>query len=132
MGIQFYLDRLANMHLAHIGVGGVSGALAIYPDLNITGSPRLDVCVHAPGRIADIEFVKKLDPALESTDNPMEPAQLVLHFVRSAHSYFEQYLPGIKSASWVECMLDLHEMRLSAQADEWLNQWIRETTSHNE
>lgn len=130
--LKFLLDRLQKMHLDHIGIGGVPGALAVYPDLNITGSPRLDICVHAPGKIADIEFVKKLDPALEPTDNQMEPAQVVLHFVRSDYSYFEQHLPGINRASWVECMLDLHEMRLSAQADEWLNQWIREKASRNE
>ena len=120
------------MHLDHIGIGGVPGALAVYPDLNITGSPRLDICVHAPGKIADIEFVKKLDPALEPADNQMEPAQVVIHFVRSDYSYFEQHMPGISRASWVECMLDLHEMRLSAQADEWLKQWIREKASRNE
>ena len=130
--LKFLLDRLQKMHLDHIGIGGVPGALAVYPDLNITGSPRLDICVHAPGKIADIEFVKKLDPALEPTDNQMEPAQVVLHFVRSDYSYFEQHLPGINRASWVECMLDLHEMRLSAQADEWLNQWIREKALRNE
>lgn len=129
---QFLLDRLAEMHLDHVGVGGVPGALAVYPDLNITGSPRLDICVHAPGKVADIAFVKKLDPALEPADNPMEPAQVVIHFVRSDHSYFEQHLPGINRASWVECMLDLHEMRLNAQADEWLHQWVKKKASRNE
>jgi hypothetical protein len=125
----FLLERLAKMQLDHIGVGGIPGALAVYPDLNITGSPRLDICIHAPGKVADIEFVKKLDPALEPTKDQMEPAQVVLHFVRSEYSCFEQHLRGIKRASWVECMLDLHEMRLGAQADEWLHQWIREKES---
>lgn len=128
---NFLLERLANMRLDHVAVGGVPGALATYPDLNITGNPRLDLCIHAPGKIANIEFVKMLDPALEPTNDQLEPAQVVLHFVRSDHSYFEQGLPGIQRASWVECMLDLHEMRLGAQADEWLYQWIREKESDN-
>ncbi len=129
---KFLMDRLAKMRLDYIGVGGVPGALAVYPDLNITGSPRLDICIHAPGKIADVDFVKKLDPALELTKDQMEPALVVLHFVRSEYSYFEQHLPGIKRAGWVECMLDLHEMRLGEQADEWLHQWIREKESRNE
>lgn len=129
---SFLLERLANMQLGHIGVGGVPGALAVYPDLNITGSPRLDICIHAPGKVADIAFVKKLDPALELTKDQMEPAQVVIHFVRSEYNNFEQYLPDIKRASWVECMLDLHEMHLGEQADEWLQQWIREKESGHE
>jgi hypothetical protein len=123
---SYLLERLARMQLDHVGVGGVLGAMAVYPDLNITGSPRLDICIHAPGKVADIEFVKNLDPALEPTTDLMEPAQVFLHFVRSDYSDFEQHLPGLKKASWVECMLDLHEMRLGEQADEWLHQWIRE------
>ena len=128
---NFLLERLAKMQLDYVAVGGVPGALAVYPDLNITGNPRLDLCIHAPGKSADVEFVKKLDPALEPTNDQLEPAQVVLHFVRSDHSYFERSLQGIQRASWVECMLDLHEMRLGAQADEWLNQWIREKESGN-
>ena len=128
---KYLLERLAKMQLDYVAVGGVPGALAAYPDLNITGNPRLDLCIHAPGKIADVEFVKNLDPALEPTKNQLEPAQVVLHFVRSDHSHFERDLQGIQRASWVECMLDLHEMRLGAQADEWLYQWIREKESGN-
>jgi len=129
---SFLLERLANMQLDHIGVGGIPAALAVYPDLNITGSPRLDICIHAPGKVADIAFIKQLDPALELTKDQMEPAQVNLHFVRSEYSHFEQYLPGIKRASWVECMLDLHEMRLGEQADDWLQKWIRDKESGHE
>ena len=129
---KFLQARLERTQLDHIGIGGVSGALAVFPDLNITGSPRLDLCIHAPGKIANIEFVKYLDPALEPTSDQSEPAQVVLHFVRSSYSYFEQYLPGTKRASWVECMMDLHEMRLNKQADEWLYQWIKEKELVNE
>ena len=128
---KFLLERLAKMQLDHVSVGGVPGALAVYPDLNITGNPRLDLCIHAPGKTANMEFVKKLDPALEPANDQLEPAQVVLHFVRSKHSFFEQGLRGIQRASWVECMLDLHEMRLGAQADEWLFQWIREKENSN-
>jgi len=120
------------MQLGHIGVGGVPGALAVYSDLNITGSPRLDICIHAPGKVADIAFVKKLDPALEPTKDQMEPAQVIVHFIRSDYSHIEQYLPGIKRASWLESMLDLHEMCLGKQTDEWLQHWMRGKESGHE
>ncbi len=123
---SYLMEQLARMQLGQVGIGGVSGAVRYFPDLDITGDPRLDLSIHAPGKVANIDFINQLDPALEQAEDPMEPAQVVLHFVRSDCSFFGNDSRGIRAASWVECMLDLHEMRLGTQAEEWLNKWIIE------
>jgi hypothetical protein len=124
------LERLTEMQLEQVGVGGVFGAMEFYPDLDITGDPRIYLSIHAPGNSTNIDFVQKIDPALVPIKDPTETGQLVLHFVRSDRSFFSHGSGGIRTASWVECMLDLHEMRSGTQADQWLNAWLNEKESN--
>lgn len=115
------LQRLAAMRPEHVAVGGVPAASAWYPGLDIAGNPRLDLCVHAPGKQADLGFVQALDPALQETDDPSAPAQVALHFTRSRASFFADLSPGLSRAGRVDSLLDLHDLRFEKQADEWLN-----------
>ena len=99
-------------------LGGVLAARHYHPELDLMGLPRLDLCVHSPGRWPDVSFVRRLDPALEATPNPTEPARLIVHFVRQAKSLFLEGPDGLAWADPVECLLDLHEARLEPQAAE--------------
>ena len=81
------------------------------------GDPRLDISMHCPGDRMDPNFVEKLDPALKREEDPTAPASLVIHAIRRKEAYFTKCDEGLSIADPVECMLDLHELRLEPQAD---------------
>jgi hypothetical protein len=113
------LQRLGTVAPGGIAVGGVAGARRYHPGLDIVGLPRLDLSVHAPQRDADVGFLSRLDPALKPVRDPAEPARVVLHFVRHAEPLFTPNPGGLPWADPVECLLDLDEAGLHAQALEF-------------
>jgi len=119
--IDSLLQRLKRMRLHEVAVGGILGARHFYPKIDLMGTPRLDLVVHCPCKYADIDFVEQLDPALKREDDPDIPATLVLHFIRRREKFFETDSGEVPWADPVECLLDLHEVRLEPQALEFLN-----------
>jgi hypothetical protein len=113
-------ERLQHLRPKGVAIGGVLGARHHDPELDLMGLPRLDVSVFSPGREADIAFVRQIDPALEATSDPAEPARLVVHFVRHREPLFEADAGGLPWADPVECLLDLHEARLEPQAAQFV------------
>lgn len=68
----------------------------------------------------DLDFIRRLDPALSPTTKA-HAAALVVHAVPRAVSLFEtDPSEGVPWADPVEILLDLHELRLSAQADAFI------------
>ena len=108
--------RLSQFGRKEITVGGVIGSKRFYPDLDIVGVPRLDLCIHAPGARVDLDFVKQLDPALEQTIDPHRPVRLALHFVRRKDPLFDREKDGSLWPDPVECLLELYNARLDQQA----------------
>jgi hypothetical protein len=84
------VQRLGRLGREDVAVGGVIGARRHWPDLDIVGTPRLDLCVHAPGKHVDLDFVQQLDPALERTRDTHRPARLALHFIRRKTRFLER------------------------------------------
>jgi hypothetical protein len=114
------LNRLKRLKRSDIAVGGVVGARHYQPELDLVGTPRLELSLHCRGRNVDWGFVKELDPALQETKLRDEPAPLVIHLVRRATSLFESGPDRLQWADPVECLLDLHEGRLESQALEFV------------
>lgn len=114
------LRRLTQTAPASVAVGGVAGARHYHPRLDLVGLPRVDLSVHAPGRLADIAFIHRLDPALTKVTDPAAPAVVVLHFVRHQEALFAPSPSGLPLADPLECFFDLHEAGLQAQASELL------------
>lgn len=108
--------RLRQLERSDIAVGGVLGAKYHYGDLDIVGAPRLDLCIHAPGKSVDLSFVHRLDPGLQPNPDTREPGQVALHFVRRDNPLFYHEGKHILWADPVECLLDLYEARLKVQA----------------
>lgn len=108
--------RLGQLDRKDITVGGVIGAKRYYPDLDIVGVPRLDLCIHAPGSRVDLDFVKQLDPALAPTRDPHRPARLAIHFVRRKDPLFDREKDGSVWPDPVECLVELFNARLDQQA----------------
>ncbi len=110
------LLRVTSLSRQDVAVGGVIGAKRYYPDLDIVGTPRLDLAIHCPGKRVDLAFVQKLDPALDRTRDAHRPARLALHFVRREDALFDRDQDGSQWADPVECLLELYNARLDQQA----------------
>jgi hypothetical protein len=119
------LRRLKALDRPDLAVGGSKGARYWYPDLDLVGDPRLDISIHCAHGQLDLAFVDQLDPALEVTKDRLEPTTLVIHAIRREVSFFEVRPQGINIADPVECLLDLHEMRLEPQAREFVRSFGR-------
>jgi hypothetical protein len=115
------LRRLRQLQRKDIAVGGVLGAKHYQPSLDLVGNPRLDLSIHSGRKTADLSFVERLDPGLEKTVRRDESPTLVIHAIRRAESLFQPGADGLPWADPLECLLDLHEMRLESQALEFLN-----------
>jgi hypothetical protein len=109
------LRRFQKLGLPHIAVSGVEGARQYFPQIDLIGLPRLDLCIHARTAKPDLGFIRSLDPGLEQASNRDASGPLVLHFLHRKSSLFENGW-----ADPVECLLDLHEMRLESQASQFL------------
>ncbi len=113
--------RLDTLHgrgeAAEVSFGGVLGAERLYPDLNITTPPRLGVCVYN----SDSSFVRQLDAGLLETSDPDDKAVLVLHMTRDPTRGPNKSHELVVVASPVDCLADLLEIGLEAEAkDYWL------------
>jgi hypothetical protein len=109
--------RIAKLGRKDIAAGGVIGARGHCPDLDLLGTPRVDLTLHCPGDWADLSFVSQLDPALAPATKT-EPLALVVHVIRRRESFFKPGPAGLLWADPVECLLDLHEARLEAPAQQ--------------
>lgn len=123
------IRRLARLGRTDIAIGGVVGAKGLYADLDIVGIPRLDVTVHCPQHRLDTSFVGQADPALIPAESHDEPAALVVHVIRRQESLFRPGPDAVPYADPVECLSDLHEMRLESQARELFKFFAKSRTS---
>jgi hypothetical protein len=118
---ESHLRRLEKLNPPGLAIGGVLGAKHYYPDLDLVGTPRLDLSLHSPGRRMNLDFIAQLDPALKRVEDPLAPANVVVHAVRHADAQFTQRDGGLAWADQVECLFDLHEARLEMQATQFLS-----------
>ena len=115
------LRRLRQHPAPDIAVGGVLAAKHYQPAFDLIGNPRLDLCFHSGRKATDLSLFEGLDPGLERTRSRDESPTLVVHTIRRAESLFQPGDGGLPWADPVECLLDLHEAGLEAQALEFLN-----------
>jgi hypothetical protein len=116
---EVLLDRLRDLGRNDIAVSGVFGARHYLPGIDLVGTPRLDLVVHARRFAGPPNFLRRLDPALKPAGRG-EPCQVVVHTLFRPEPFFSQPENGIRWADEVECLLDLHEMRLESQALEFV------------
>lgn len=116
-------ERLQRLNLPNVAIGGVIGAKHYYPKLDITGSPHLDVVVHG-GVKSDLEFIKKIDPALGQMNSLVEPANVVVHFLPRAESMFIKDPNGSVLADPIECLANLFQGGLDYQGEDMLSALI--------
>lgn len=104
-----------------VAVGGVLGATHYFPEIDITAPPRLDLSVYGH---CDLGFMRRLDAALERTDDPKERARVVVHLTPEPRRFVhEQQQPYAAWASELECLCDLIEQGLDEQALDFIEQF---------
>ena len=103
-----------------VDLGGVLGAQQHYPDLNITAAPRLDLCVYD----GDASFVRKIDAGLAETVDPSDKAVLVIHMTRDPRRG-SRAAGDLRPASVVDCLADLLEIGLHAEARDFWDAMVR-------
>jgi hypothetical protein len=119
------LDRAVNLGIGELAVGGVIAARHYYPQLDLRGTPRLDLTLHCPPKKkADLSFVERLDPALERTQSKSEPVALAVHILGTQEAFFKTVGDGLPLADEVDCLLSLHDAQLEAQAKEFLDHLV--------
>lgn len=109
-------QRLFKLGRDDLAVGGVIGARHFHPELDIAGEPRLDITLH---NSTDLSFVRKLDAGLRPAAIGEKPS-LVVHFTSGTVPPFVKTPEGTW-ADPLECLVDLYEMGLYAQAQEFLS-----------
>jgi hypothetical protein len=118
------LDRLwglqAKGKALDVAVGGVQGARHYYPELDLVGSPRMELSWHCCGPVSEPSFVSLLDPALGPVRSREEVPALVVHLLQRKESLFQRIASGPAVADPTECLLDLQEARLDEQAESFL------------
>lgn len=122
------LQRLRALERTDIAVGGVMGARHYLPEIDIVGTPRLDLVIHSRRGVIPPQLPRLLDPALVPAKRG-EPCQLVLHTLFRHESFFEASSDGLFWADEVECLFDLHEARLESQALEFLDGLLAKSKS---
>jgi len=110
------IKRLKRLNRPDIAIGGVAGAFQFLPELDISGTPRLDLTIHSPNGTADMSFLRNLDPALKPWKRDDPPPSLSVHFLRRKPSFFRVDKAGLFWADPIECLLDLLEAKLDFQA----------------
>jgi len=113
------LRRIRRLKRKEIAVGGVFGAKRFFQQLDIVSAPCLDLCIHAPSGIADVDFIRGLDPALERTSDSQAPTGLAVHFLRRDKPFFEGDSDTGLWCDPVECLIDLYEARLGVQTEQF-------------
>lgn len=98
-----------------VRIGGVIGAAKLFPELDITAAPRLDLCVDRdPSRIATI-----LDAGLVRKARPDQRVAVAVHVTSSPLGASRGELKSQGPwASELECLADLVEMGYTREASE--------------
>lgn len=120
--LPWLAKRVRGLKQEHIAFGGVIAAKEWQADFDLDGTPRIDLCVHAPDGRRDLSFMRDIDPALETTDDETRAAVAVHSLVRR-ESHFRHHPELSRIADPVETLLDLYELRLDSQADAFLKHW---------
>ena len=109
------LKRLKKLQPKRFAVGGVVAARHWHSDFDLNGVPRVDLLCDVSEGSLDLDFVRKLDPALKTVEEPTSNTLVIHSTIRSTafENLDDQDMP---LSDPVETVLHLHDMGLSPQA----------------
>ncbi len=119
---EYIIERIKETAINDIAFGGIVGASHIFPDIDLIGVHRIDLCLHN-WKPNDIDsFIRELDPGLKKVDSVHGP-QVVIHNLIRPVPFFIKY-ESLSVADEVECLLDLYEANMQSQANEFYEHLI--------
>lgn len=114
---QDWFDRLGNGDHPEIVMGGILGALVYFPDLDIAGTPRIDLSIQSIKQV-NYSVLDDLFPGLEEIKDPSLPCDVVVHSQHHSDPFPRTYQKkGV--ADEVECLLDLFEQNLKTEGHQF-------------
>ena len=115
---QSLLRRMEARKPPRVALGGVVAARHYDRQLDLHGLPRLDVVMHTP---VDLRWVEDLDPALQpASQDETAPVLVVRPLMRPTSAFKVVAEHALPIADPVETLLDLYELRLDAQATDFV------------
>jgi hypothetical protein len=120
--LHYLIQRLEQLKPVQVAWGGVAAARYWHPDFDLHGIPRIDLSMHIPQGTPNLDFLRKLDPALERIEKDDRSPVLVIHpLLRCDPLYVTSPESELPYADPIETALDLQEMGLTAQAGQLLS-----------
>ncbi len=111
------LRRITAQATTGIAIGGVEAARRHVRNFDLNGLPRVDVTVDGSQAV---DWVAKVDPALaEIASSDVSPV-LVVHQALRADPRFDKIGVGARHVGPAETLLDLYDLRLTAQAEDFV------------
>lgn len=112
-------SRVNRVAYPQFALSGVIGAKHHFPELDSRGHTRLDLVATGSVDALDIDVIRELDAALELADSKKkDKAAVVVHFPEHRRDDLFQVDGDKQWADPLDCLADLYEMGLVAQADE--------------
>lgn len=122
------LQRVGTKAPASVAVGGVAAARHYVPAFDLNGLPRVDVTTLEQDASS---WVARLDPALRpATPQERSPVLVVHHCRRAAPDEPSGRREPYPLASPAEALLDLYDLRLTEQADDFVQTLRRRRDDH--
>lgn len=119
------LRRLQRLSPPGVQLGGVPAARHHLPSFDLNGLPRVDVLVATDDRL---DWVRDLDAALRPAHGEERSPLLVVHRTHRPHRpVTKKELPY---ASPAETLLDLFDLRLDGQANDFVQELRQKGTEH--
>ncbi|HEX7902047.1 MAG TPA: hypothetical protein VF950_30080 [Planctomycetota bacterium] len=112
------LSRIEKEAPPGVALGGVIAGRHWDRSFDLHGLPRLDLCLHAPAEDIDLDWLRRVDPALRPASAGDVGAVLAVHPVRRADPGYSPRKGRMPAADPVETLLDLHELGLHAQGED--------------
>ncbi len=125
-------SRLRRRAPAGAAIGGVLAARHWDPQLDLEGTPRLDLYLHSPGPAPSVAFMTQVDPALKRTDDPHASIAVAVHRIRRDNAFFASSRSNrLGWADPVDTLLDLDELRLHDQCSDLIRR-LRARHGHDQ
>lgn len=118
------VKRLRADAFPQVAVSGILGAKHYFPELDIRGDIRLDLVALGSVEAFNTDVVTELDPALELTDQTNVKPALVVHFPEARRDDNFERAGETNWADPIDCLSDLYDLRLDAQAEEMIHELI--------
>ncbi len=119
--------RINDKRPSGVAFGGVIAARQYQPEFDLNGLPRVDLTVHGDH---SLDWLSTVDPALTEVTSDENAPVLVVHRLSRPTARFDDALGMQPVADPAETLLDLYDLRLVEQAEEFIRSLRAKGSAH--